>query len=92
MANHEHPDQRFERDPFPRMIIVLIIVTVILFLLIAGVMAYDFILRNRTPARPDPAQHDARQLPTTAPALVRVGPCWSVSCRRPAEWNLARNT
>lgn len=39
-----------ERDPYPKMIIVLIAVTLVLFLLVAGVMVYDFVNRGRSPS------------------------------------------
>lgn len=41
---------RAERDPYPKMIIVLIAVTLLLFLLVAGVMVYDFAARGRSPS------------------------------------------
>lgn len=54
----EQPQQgspRFEQDPYPRMIIVVVAVAIALFLLIAGIMAYDFVSRaNR--ARTTPVQ------------------------------------
>ena len=45
-ANQPHGNP----DPYPRMIIVLVAITMLLFLLVAGVMFYDFVLRGRSPS------------------------------------------
>ena len=45
MEHPPHGSPSFEQDPYPKMIIVVIVIAIALFMLIAGVMAYDFVSR-----------------------------------------------
>ena len=51
-----------ERDPFPKMIIVCAMISAVLFVIIASVLAYDFVQRQK------------RTIHENAPALVTPSP------------------
>jgi len=74
------PLPAFEKDPYPKMIVFCIVLSAILFLLIAGVMFFDFFyrLQRQQPAPgPGPQQHTPAhqtEAPATPPAAALPHP------------------
>lgn len=64
---------RSERDPYPKMIIAVIAITLLLFLLVAGVMAYDFIARGRTPSALPASAITDDEPPASRPVNLETG-------------------
>lgn len=78
MSQPQPDPPHFEQDPFPRMIIVVVVIAIALFFVIAGIMAYDFISRASdarvAPVHMDEAAPPAPDVPGTDSAAMPVSP------------------